>query len=298
MAVQSRRLKGGARIRPSGPEGGPGRWVTVHHHHVFLEDAPRNYPTPNPDGGPVQKDRKVNRADVSVKSWDLTPAEKEREYWKTHKPVSAEQRASDTEIAKRNQDAADYQRNFHRAASEWYRDMKRDFEIAQNIITVLETAPKALAGAKKFLSSVGARRAAGGGGLTGEGLAAKRAADAAVARAEAAVDRAAKAAERYGASVAKDLKQEAANATKQAGAAVEKVQKYAKEEYAAEAVRRVSTVGPVTVREGASVEEQARAAGNAWASGIKAAIKKKTPITSGKTTLRGPGGTFLKRKKP
>jgi len=262
MAAQSKKLRDGSRIRPSGPEGGPGRWVTVHHHHVFLEDGPRNLPTPS---GPYQGDRKVNRADVSEMSWDLSPAEKEREYWKTHKPVSAEQRARDNEAFKRNQDAADYQKNFHRAVSEWYRDMKRDFEIAQSTITVIETAPKVLAGAKKFLAHVGGR-AGGAGGLKGEGLAAKRAADAAVARAEAAVERAAKAADRYGASVAKNLKQEAANATKQAGAAVEKVQKYAKEAYAAEAVRRVSTVAPVTVRQGA--------------------------------TVRGPGGTFLKRKKP
>jgi len=169
--------------------------------------------------------------------------------------------------------------------------MKRDFDLAGNIVSVIEFAPKALAGAKKILSHVGAAGAAGTAmKLSPEGLAAKAACERAVAKAEAAVERAAKAAERGGS--AAEAAKEAVKATKEAGAVTAKLQKFATE---AEAVRRVSNLGPVAERP-QNVEAEAVSAGHAWAHGIQEAIRSKAPLTSAKSTLRGPGGRFLRRK--
>ena len=116
---------------------------------------------------------------------------------------------------------------------------------------------------------------------------AKRAADAAVARAEAAVERAVKAADQYGSTLGNHLRQTAVDATKQAEVAVAKVA-HVREAYAAEAVRRVSTRalrGAEAVRRAsplgscqlsdAEIEQQAREGAQNWAIGTAKAAGMK-----------------------
>ncbi len=295
-------------LRPGGPKGA-GKAAYVGHHDApagrrgrwrrIQEIGVREWPTDRKTSpvGRGMAHRRPGDTERPAKP-GLSPGDREREYWRTH-PVRPG--APDYGGAPRPTDAQEreaYGRNLHRAFGEWFRDMKKDFEAAQTIITVLDYAPRALATAKKVLAHIGGAGAARGGGaaikLSSEGLVAKQRLEAAVAKAEAAVERAAKTADRYGAKMAETLKQQraAAEATREAGSAASALEKHVT---AAEAVRRVGSLGPHIGRD-QGIEKEAVMAGKTWASAIKEAIKAKVPFKSSKSTLRGPEGKFLSRR--
>ncbi len=167
-------------LRPGGPEAAAkAHWNTAK--HQWRRAGVVRWPTEKPSETSERSwtSRPANRGmahrtpgdtERPAKSWSGTterswaeksPADKEREYWKTHGVATAAQQKELETNRRTNEQAQMYKENFHRAGSEWFRDMERDFEAAQSIGTVIETAPKALSAAKTFLRNISARGVAG-----------------------------------------------------------------------------------------------------------------------------------------